>query len=69
VTDEVADSRVEYWVGSATHRMMSTSSLATTHAIALSGLTRRTKYSYRVRSADASGNIAVSTVRAFTTAP
>jgi hypothetical protein len=40
---------------------------ATSHAVVLNGLTPNTNYHYRVRSADESGNVSVSTDHSFTT--
>jgi PKD repeat protein len=60
-TDEPADSQVEYGLttayGNATTRDLA---LVTSHAQALTGLSRATLYHYRVRSRDAAGNLAVS---------
>lgn len=67
-TDETSTSRVEYWVtGSSTVLTVQNGALVTGHDITLSGLTRRTKYSYRVSSTDASGNTATSAIFSFTT--
>jgi NPCBM/NEW2 domain/Purple acid Phosphatase, N-terminal domain len=68
VTDEAADSRVEYGT---TVSYGSSSVLDTTkvlsHSVTLSGLTAGTLYHYRVRSADGAGNLAVSADQTFTT--
>lgn len=69
-TDEPADSQVEYWVAGDPATTTTTTldpTLVTAHRVGLTGLTRRTTYSYRVRSADASGNLAVSAVYSFRT--
>lgn len=68
-TDEASNSQVEY--GTTTSYGQSTlqnSTLHTTHSQALSGLSASTLYHYRVKSADASGNLAVSGDATFTTA-
>src|SRR5919108_1159872 len=68
-TDEPSDSRVEYWVaGSPAHDFTPPdTTMVTSHSITLNGLKSRTKYQYRVRSADAAGNAATSSVFAFRT--
>jgi Purple acid Phosphatase, N-terminal domain len=68
-TNEPADSRVEYWVtGVSTHTSTPTDpALVTDHALVLSGLQARTKYSYRVTSADAAGTVATSDTSTFRT--
>jgi hypothetical protein len=67
-TNEAATTQVEYGLttsyGSATTLV---SALATSHSQALSGLTSGTLYHYRVKSKDASNNLATSTDRTFTT--
>jgi hypothetical protein len=67
VTNEASDSRVEYWTSSASTTVADTASV-TSHSIELSGLSPWTKYSYRVRSADAAGNVTVSPNYSFRTA-
>jgi len=67
-TDEAADSQVEY--GLTTSYGISTPldpTLATSHAVALSGLQTNTLYHYRVKSKDAAGNLATSNDFTFTT--
>jgi hypothetical protein len=68
-TDEPSDSKVQYGTtigyGSSTPL---DSSLVTSHSQALSGLTPRTLYHYRVKSKDAAGNLAASGDYTFTTA-
>jgi len=68
-TDEPADAQVEYgttmFYGAAT---VLNSSLTTSHAQTLTGLTAKVTYHYRVKSRDGSGNLAVSDDRIFTTA-
>ena len=63
-TDELATSRVEYWVsGSQTHLWTPVDpTMVTSHRIGLTGLSPRTKYRYRAHSADAAGNAAMSAV-------
>ncbi len=67
-TNEAATSQVEYGTMTA---YGSTSALNTTlgqsHSVELSGLAPSTLYHYRVKSRDASGNLAVSTDRTVTT--
>src|SRR5206468_892759 len=67
-TNEASDSQVEYGptvaYGSLTTR---NSSLVTSHSQALSGLAAATLYHFRVKSSDASGNLAVSPDSTFTT--
>jgi hypothetical protein len=67
-TDEVATSQVEY--GPTTAYGSTTTldpTLVTLHAQTLSGLATSTLYHYRVRSADAAGNLAVSADATFST--
>ena len=67
-TDEAGDSQVEY--GLTTSYGLSTSldaSLVTSHSVSLAGLNANTLYHYRVKSKDASGNLAVSGDFTFTT--
>ncbi len=69
-TDEGADSKVLYST-SATDTPATTpldSTLVTSHSVTVSGLTPSTLYYFSVRSADASGNAAVSSTQTFTTA-
>ena len=68
-TDEPADSQLEYWVsGSSTHTLtLLDAAPVTSHRVALSGLSTRTRYSYRVWSADAAGNRAGSGPYTFRT--
>src|SRR5574341_595898 len=68
-TNEASTTQVEY--GTTTAYGASTtlnSSLVTAHSAGLSGLQAATVYHFRVRSADAAGNLALSTDRTFTTA-
>jgi hypothetical protein len=67
-TNEAATTQVDY--GTTTAYGASTalnSSLLTAHSAALAGLQAATTYHFRVRSADAAGNAAVSGDRTFTT--
>lgn len=70
VTNETADTQVEFG-DSALYGSSSTlvSSLTTSHAVALTGLTASTTYHYRVKSRDSAGNLATSADGTFTTAP
>jgi fibronectin type 3 domain-containing protein len=69
-TDEASDSMIEYGLttgyGSATPL---DAAMVTDHAVTLGGLSPASLYHYRVISADASGNRAVSADRTFSTAP
>ncbi len=69
-TDEPANSQVEYGL-SASYGNTTTldTTLTLAHAQTLSGLQANTTYHYRVRSSDASGNLATSSDRTFTTLP
>ena len=68
-TDEISDSQVEYGLdvnyGSSTTL---NANLVTNHSQTLTGLTASTTYHYRVKSKDASGNLATSADFIFTTA-
>src|SRR5207244_2453075 len=67
-TNEASDSQVEYGLtasyGSATTL---DPTLGTSHTVAVGGLTGSTIYHYRVKSKDASGNLAASADSTFTT--
>jgi PKD repeat protein len=67
-TNEPASSQVEYGAGTLTSQTALDGSLATVHATALTGLAADTDYVFRVRSADAAGNLAVSATGTFRTA-
>jgi hypothetical protein len=70
VTDEPADSQVEY--GLTTAYGITTpldTTLTQDHSVTLSGLNANTTYHYRVKSKDAAGNLAESGDYSFTTAP
>jgi glucose/arabinose dehydrogenase len=68
-TDEPADSRVEYGATSAYGSFTPLDGTrVTSHSQSVTGLTPGATYHYRVRSADASGNAALSGDRTFTTA-
>jgi hypothetical protein len=70
LTDEPADSQVEYGLSTSYGSMTSLDlSLTQSHSVALSGLRGDTTYQYRVRSKDAAGNLAVSGDYRFTTPP
>jgi hypothetical protein len=69
ITDEVADTRVEYGITAGYGNTTAVnSSMVTTHTQSLAGLTANTLYHYRVLSKDAAGNLAVSGDYTFTTA-
>jgi Fe-S cluster assembly iron-binding protein IscA len=65
-TDEIADSRVEYWANSSQSTGLDIN-LVTTHTAKLSGLKPLTLYHYKVFSTDKAGNIAISDEQSFTT--
>lgn len=67
VTNEDADSFVSYGLTSAYGATVSSSTLSTSHAIVISGLSRDTTYHYVVASSDAAGNETVSADQTFTT--
>jgi Big-like domain-containing protein/purple acid phosphatase-like protein len=67
-TNEASDSRVDYGTTTAYGSMTTlNSTLVTSHATPLTGLTSGTLYHYRVRSKDPAGNLAVSGDFTFTT--
>lgn len=66
-TDELADSTVEYGTTSALGQVVSNVTLVSTHSINLTNLSPSTAYFYRVKSKDASDNLATSAVQTFTT--
>lgn len=69
VTDESADSQVEYGT-SASYGSSTTldTAMSTSHSQTLSGLTASTLYNYRIMSRDAAGNLTTSGNYTFTTA-
>ena len=68
VTDEPSDSQIEYGPTAAYGSSTAVNpSLTTQHAQVVSGLEPGTTYHFRVRSADAAGNVAVSPDGTFTT--
>jgi len=68
-TNEAASTQVEYGTTTA-YGLVSTlnTTLLKSHSQTLSGLASSTLYNYRVKSADAAGNVASSTNKTFTTA-
>ena len=66
-TNEAADSVVVYGTTTSYGSTQSSSTLATSHSIVLSGLTAQTTYHYQVQSTDASTNKATSIDYTFTT--
>lgn len=65
-TDEESNSQVEYW--SSPHDVTPLDpAMVTDHSVHLSNLTPGTTYHYKVKSSDASGNLAVSAENTFTT--
>ncbi|HET6464250.1 MAG TPA: fibronectin type III domain-containing protein, partial [Nitrospiria bacterium] len=67
-TNEASSSQVEYGTTSAYGSSTAVSStLVTSHSLPLSGLSASTVYHYRIRSADAVGNLAISGDNTFTT--
>lgn len=68
VTDEEADSQIDYGLTTAYGQSSPLSSvLLAAHTISLSGLTPNTVYHYRVKSRDAAGNLSVSGGGTFNT--
>jgi hypothetical protein len=68
-TDVASTSQVEYGLTTAYGSSSTVDpSLATTHSVALAGLSPATTYHVRARSADAAGNVGVSADASFTTA-
>ncbi len=66
-TGEPADSQVEYWPsGGAITATPRDADLVTSHSVQLSGLRKRTAYTFRVISTDAAGNRSVSAEGSFT---
>ncbi|MEJ0073167.1 MAG: Ig-like domain-containing protein [Candidatus Saccharibacteria bacterium] len=67
-TNEPADSQIEYGrtasYGSTTTK---DATLTTDHSVTISGLTKSTIYHFRVRSADAAGNVGFTADSSFTT--
>ncbi|MFP5319125.1 MAG: cellulase family glycosylhydrolase [Acidimicrobiia bacterium] len=67
-TNVAATSRVDYWVTGTTAVLSRTAAAyVTSHDVALTGLSARTKYSYRVTSVDSSGRSSTSATYTFTT--
>ncbi len=70
LTDEHADSQVEYGTTISYGQPTAlNTALVTSHTQTLTGLSANTSYNYRIKSKDASGNLAVSGNLIFTTAP
>lgn len=68
ITDEPADSQVDYGVGGLTLSTARDTRSITIHSVRLTGLKANAVYSYRVRSRDAAGNEAISGTLTFQTA-
>jgi PA14 domain-containing protein/purple acid phosphatase-like protein/Ig-like domain-containing protein len=66
-TNEPGDSQVDYGPTGYTQSTALNTALVTSHSQGLSGLNPRTLYHYRVKSKDASGNLATSSDSSFTT--
>jgi len=66
-TNEAATSIVEYGLTTSYGSTATSTTLKTSHSVALTGLNANTKYYYRVKSADAAGNVATSSGSSFTT--
>ncbi|MEM3396507.1 MAG: S8 family serine peptidase [Thermoplasmata archaeon] len=66
-TDEASTSVVEYGTTTSYGQTATGSSGVTSHSVTLSGLTASTTYHFRVKSADAAGNLATSSDYTFTT--
>ena len=70
VTDEPSDSLVEYGLTSGYGSSSGLdATLRSSHSVVLGGLSAGTTYHYRVKSTDASGNVAASSDSTFQTAP
>ena len=67
-TDEAATSQVNYGTTTSYGIASSSATLATSHSIALTGLTASTAYHFQVQSVDSQGNTATSSDQTFTTA-
>lgn len=68
-TDVASDSQIQYGLTAAYGNSSNlNAAMQTSHSLSLSSLTAGTLYHYRVKSRDASGNLAVSTDFTFTTA-
>ncbi len=68
-TDEPSDSEVEYGLSSSYGSSEVDATLTPVHIVNLTGLTAGTTYHFRVKSADGSANLSVSTDNVFTTSP
>jgi hypothetical protein len=68
-TNESATRRVEYGTTTALGQVRAPAGSGTSHAVGLSGLTRNTRYYYRIVTQDAAGNAATSSTRSFNTSP
>lgn len=67
-TDELSDSQIEYGLTTSYESQTTLdTNLVTDHSVSLSGLSASTTYNFRVKSKDASGNLAVSGNGVFTT--
>lgn len=64
-TNEPSTSYVDYWTAGKPALTAGNSRLVTSHTVTLQSLTRKTVYSYRVRSTDAAGNTSVSSTGSF----
>jgi hypothetical protein len=69
VTNEPADTVVEFGPTSAYGTRLADAAMSPAHSRTLTGLAASTTYHYRVSSRDAAGNVTVSPDRTFTTAP
>ncbi|MBI2919215.1 MAG: S8 family serine peptidase [Chloroflexi bacterium] len=67
VTDEAADSTVEYGTTPALGSVAADAALVTSHSLAVSGLAPATTYFYVVKSKDPAGNLSDSAAQTFTT--
>jgi Tfp pilus assembly protein PilN len=68
ITNELADSEVEYGLDTTYGSSSSSSALVTSHSVGVSGLNTDTQYHFRVKSRDEAGNLSVSGDNTFTTA-
>lgn len=68
LTNEAADSVIQYGTTTAYGSVVNSSTLATAHALSLAGLSAQTVYHFRVKSRDVASNVATSADASFTTA-
>jgi chitodextrinase len=67
VTNEASSTKVAYWSGSGVRTTVTGANGVTSHTVNITGLSRKTNYSYTVQSADAAGNVSTSATYYFKT--